>query len=108
MQHHSTRTILTSVLAQALTIGALLALAAQHNTAHAQTNAGAEAAKAPVYCDGDSWRILQTEFLKTGALNVKVAQTMRGGNTRFNHALEGETARVGTRVEVRNAAGNRS
>jgi hypothetical protein len=103
MQHHSPHTVIT----EALIIGISIALAAQHNSAHAQAGASAEAVKAPVYCDGDSWRILQTEFMKTGAFNVKVAHTARGGNTSFNHTLEGETAKVGARLEVRNAAGNR-
>jgi hypothetical protein len=103
MQLQSVRTF----IAEALIIGAFIALAGQHSSAHAQASTGNESAKAPVYCEGDSWRILQTEFMKTGAFNVKVAQTTRGGNASFNHTLEGETAKVGARVEVRNAAGNR-
>lgn len=89
------------------TVLALLIAASICSVAVAQTNANTEAAKAPVYCEGDSWRVLQTEFMKTGAFNVKVAQTSKGGNTTFNHTLEGETAKTGSRVEVRNATGNR-
>ncbi len=96
---------ISSTIAHALTIGPFIALAALQPSAHAQANTAA--AKAPVYCEGDSWRIAQTEFMKTGLLHVKVAQTVRGGNTSFDHTLEGETARVGARIEVRNAAGNR-
>jgi hypothetical protein len=94
-------------IAEALITGVFIAFAAYQNSAQAQVITGSDAAKAPVYCEGDSWRILQTEFMKTGAFNVKVAQTTRGGSTSFNHTLEGETAKVGARIEVRNAAGNR-
>jgi hypothetical protein len=93
------------IIVHALFIGALTAIAAQPTTAHAQ--ASSIAANAPVYCDGDSWRILQTEFLKTGAITVKTMQAVRGSNTRFEHTLEGETAKVGARIEMRNPAGNR-
>lgn len=94
-------------ISETLIVCAIIALTTHQNSAHAQSPSSADAAKAPVYCDSDSWRVLQTEFMKTGAFNVKVAQVMRGGNTTFNHTLEGETARVGTRIEVRNPTGNR-
>lgn len=76
--------------------------------AHSQTSTSTSKANAPIYCEGDQWRYQQTEHMKQGLVHVRLSKTARGGLSEFTHTLEGETATVGARTEVRNATGNRT